>query len=83
MKFYKSETMHLVKQQPQGNKKREKQPKSNTYKYHKIVATGNSGSAVYGMNCLRPLNTRIAGSNPTQGADICVCVYSVFVLFCL
>jgi hypothetical protein len=27
-------------------------------------------------------NTRIVGSNPTQGMDVCiVCVYSVFVLF--
>jgi hypothetical protein len=24
-------------------------------------------------------NVRIAGSNPTQGMEICVCVYSVFV----
>jgi hypothetical protein len=25
-------------------------------------------------------NTEIGGSNPTQGMDVCVCVYSVFVL---
>jgi hypothetical protein len=29
-----------------------------------------------------PSNTGIVASNPTQGMDICVCVYSVFVLFC-
>jgi hypothetical protein len=23
------------------------------------------------------------GSNPTQGMDVCVCVYSVFVFFCV
>jgi hypothetical protein len=23
------------------------------------------------------------GSNPTQGMDVCVCVYSVFLLFCV
>jgi hypothetical protein len=29
-------------------------------------------------------NTEIVGSNPTQGMDVCiVCVYSVFVLFCV
>jgi hypothetical protein len=28
-------------------------------------------------------NTGIMGSNPTQGMDVCVCVYSVFVLSCV
>jgi hypothetical protein len=28
-------------------------------------------------------NTAIVGSNPTRGMDVCVCVYSVFVLFCV
>jgi hypothetical protein len=28
-------------------------------------------------------NAGILGSNPTQGMDVCVCVYSVFVLFCM
>jgi hypothetical protein len=29
-------------------------------------------------------NAGIVGSNPTQGMDVCiVCVYSVFVLFCV
>jgi hypothetical protein len=28
-------------------------------------------------------NTGVVGSNPTQGIDVCVCVYSVFVLFCV
>jgi broad specificity polyphosphatase/5'/3'-nucleotidase SurE len=28
-------------------------------------------------------NTGIAGSNPTQDMDVCVCVYSVFVLSCV
>jgi hypothetical protein len=29
-------------------------------------------------------NARIVGSNPTQGVDVCiVCVYSVFLLFCV
>jgi hypothetical protein len=27
-------------------------------------------------------NAGIVGSNPTQGMDVCVCVYSVFVLSC-
>jgi hypothetical protein len=27
-------------------------------------------------------NTGIMGSNPAGGMDACVCVYSVFVLFC-
>jgi hypothetical protein len=35
------------------------------------------------MNCLRSLETRIVGSNPTQGMDVCLCVYSVFVLSCV
>jgi hypothetical protein len=26
---------------------------------------------------------RIVGSNPTEGMDVCVCVSSVFVLFCV
>jgi hypothetical protein len=26
-------------------------------------------------------NAGIVGSNPTEGMDVCVCVYSVFVLF--
>jgi hypothetical protein len=25
----------------------------------------------------------MVGSNPTQGMDVCVCVYSVFVLSCV
>jgi hypothetical protein len=25
----------------------------------------------------------IVGSNPTRGMDLCVCAYSVFVLFCI
>jgi hypothetical protein len=33
------------------------------------------------MNCLRSLERWIVDSIPTQGMDICVCVYSVFVLF--
>jgi hypothetical protein len=28
-------------------------------------------------------NTGIVGSNPTWGMDVCVCVYSVFVLSCV
>jgi hypothetical protein len=28
-------------------------------------------------------NAGIVGSNPTQGMDVCVCVYSVFVMFCV
>jgi hypothetical protein len=28
-------------------------------------------------------NTGIMDSNPTQGMDVCVCIYSVFVLFCV
>jgi hypothetical protein len=28
-------------------------------------------------------NAGIVGSNPTQGMDVCVCVYSVFVLSCV
>jgi hypothetical protein len=28
-------------------------------------------------------NAGIMGSNPTHGMDVCVCVYSVFVLFCV
>jgi hypothetical protein len=29
-------------------------------------------------------NAGIVGSNPTQGMDVCiVCIYSVFVLFCV
>jgi hypothetical protein len=28
-------------------------------------------------------NAGIVGSNPTQGMDVCVCVYSVFVLSCM
>jgi hypothetical protein len=32
------------------------------------------------MNSLRSLERWIVGSNPTQGMDVCVCVYSVFVL---
>jgi hypothetical protein len=27
--------------------------------------------------------TEIVGSNPAQGMDVCLCVYSVFVLFCV
>jgi hypothetical protein len=41
-----------------------------------------SGHTVYGMNCLRS-NTGIVCSNPTQGMDVCVFVYSVFVLSCV
>jgi hypothetical protein len=29
------------------------------------------------------LNAGIVGSNPTQGLDVCVCVYSEFVLSCV
>jgi hypothetical protein len=29
------------------------------------------------------LNAAIMGSSPTQGIDVCVCVYSVFVLSCV
>jgi hypothetical protein len=28
-------------------------------------------------------NAGIVGSNPTQGMDVCPCVYSVFVLSCV
>jgi hypothetical protein len=28
-------------------------------------------------------STGIVGSNPTQGMDVCICVYSVFVLSCV
>jgi hypothetical protein len=28
-------------------------------------------------------NAGIVGSNPTQGMNVCVCVYSVFVLSCV
>jgi hypothetical protein len=28
-------------------------------------------------------NVEIVGSNPTQGMDVCVCVYSVFMLSCV
>jgi hypothetical protein len=27
-------------------------------------------------------NAGVVGSNPTQGMDVCVCVYSAFVLSC-
>jgi hypothetical protein len=30
-----------------------------------------------------PSNAGIMGSNPNQGIDVCVCVYSKFVLFCV
>jgi hypothetical protein len=30
-----------------------------------------------------PSNGGIVGSNPTQSMDVCVCVYSVFVLSCV
>jgi hypothetical protein len=28
-------------------------------------------------------NARIVGSDPNQGMEVCVCVYFVFVLFCV
>jgi hypothetical protein len=28
-------------------------------------------------------NSGMVGSNPTQGMDVCVCVYSAFVLSCV
>jgi hypothetical protein len=38
-------------------------------------------------SCLRPVFARsdagIVASNPTRGMDVCVCVYSVFVLSCV
>jgi hypothetical protein len=34
-------------------------------------------------NIFAVLNVGIMGSNSTQGMDVCVCVYSVFVLFCV
>jgi hypothetical protein len=37
----------------------------------------DSGGAVLGMN------KWVVGSNPTRGMDICVCVYSVFMLSCV
>jgi hypothetical protein len=38
----------------------------------------HSGRAVFARS-----NVGIIGSNPNQGMDVCVCVYSVFVLFCM
>jgi hypothetical protein len=37
-----------------------------------------NGRAVFALS-----NVGIMGSNPTQGMNICVCVYSVFVLSCV
>jgi hypothetical protein len=42
----------------------------------------HSSRAVQGMNCLRSLE-RLDRSNPTQGMDVCVFIYSVFVLSCM
>jgi hypothetical protein len=36
-----------------------------------------------GMRCLLPPNTGIVSCNPIRGMDVCVCVYSLFVLFCV
>jgi hypothetical protein len=41
----------------------------------------NSCSAVYTI--FARSNARIVGSNPTRGMHVFVCVYSVFVLFCV
>jgi hypothetical protein len=35
------------------------------------------------MNCLPRINSGILCSNLTQGMNICVCIYSVFVLPCV
>jgi hypothetical protein len=40
------------------------------------VAARSKASTVFARS-----NAGIVGSNPTKGMDICVCVYSVFVLF--
>jgi hypothetical protein len=45
-------------------------------------------SRIYEPNALpvdhsgRAVHARIVGSNPTQGMVVCMCVYSMFVLFC-
>jgi hypothetical protein len=41
------------------------------------------GLAVWGMNCLRSHERCDLGFDATWGMDVCVCVYSVFVLLCL
>jgi hypothetical protein len=41
-----------------------------------LKKANHSGREVQVMKCLRSLNTRIVGSNPTWGMD--GCVYSVF-----
>jgi hypothetical protein len=48
--------------------------------YEPITAAAQSKAwTVYARS-----NTGIVGSNPTQGMDVCiVCVYSMFVLFCV
>jgi hypothetical protein len=44
-----------------------------------IVAARSKAWTVFARS-----NTEIVGSNPTQGMYVCiVCVYSVFVLFCI
>jgi hypothetical protein len=42
------------------------------------VAALSKASTVFARS-----NAGIVGSNATQGMDVCVCVYSVFVLSCV
>jgi hypothetical protein len=43
-----------------------------------IVAARSKAWTVFARS-----NAGIVGSNPAQGIDVCVCVYSVFVLSCV
>jgi hypothetical protein len=58
-------------------------PVTSPYGHGNGSSVDYSGRAVQGMNCLRLLKhwDRV---NPTQDMDVCtMCVYSVFVLFCV
>jgi hypothetical protein len=43
-----------------------------------LMGADHIGRAVFARS-----NARIVGSNLTEGMDVCVCVYSVFVLSCV
>jgi hypothetical protein len=45
--------------------------------------TDHSGCASKAWTASIRSNTGIMDSNPTPGMDICVCVYYLFVLFCV
>jgi hypothetical protein len=49
-----------------------------TYGAEMDVSADHSGRVVFA-----PSNAGVVGSNSTRGMDVCVCVYSVFVLFCV